>query len=143
MHFLKWMHLYSFDLVKEDTHNLYHHAFLNSISPIGLPPHKLLLKIGAAIMLLRNIDLKNGLCNDNYYILDFEGMLLTLRYWRVTLWVHGISCHVFIKAVYKLESSIFNDMEAVFHKFEIATNDKLTAGANDSLCWSLFVRTCF
>ncbi|XP_057756215.1 uncharacterized protein LOC130975433 [Arachis stenosperma] len=29
----------------------------------GLPPHKLVLKVGAPVMLLRNIDQTNGLCN--------------------------------------------------------------------------------
>ncbi|KAL0430414.1 UNVERIFIED_CONTAM: ATP-dependent DNA helicase PIF1 [Sesamum radiatum] len=37
--------------------------FLNSLSPGNLPPHKLTLKKGAPIMLLRNIDPKIELCN--------------------------------------------------------------------------------
>ncbi|XP_010479356.2 PREDICTED: uncharacterized protein LOC104758217 [Camelina sativa] len=37
--------------------------FLNSIKCSGLPNHVLKLKIGVPIMLLRNIDQKNGLCN--------------------------------------------------------------------------------
>jgi hypothetical protein len=35
--------------------------FLNSLLPSGLPPHELYLKPG--IMLLRNLDIKNGICN--------------------------------------------------------------------------------
>ncbi|KAK1423926.1 hypothetical protein QVD17_19237 [Tagetes erecta] len=36
---------------------------LNSFHLSGLPNHKLVLKVGAPIMLLRNIDQSNGLCN--------------------------------------------------------------------------------
>ncbi|XP_072054895.1 uncharacterized protein [Arachis hypogaea] len=36
---------------------------LNEINCSGLPPHKLVLKVGAPVMLLRNIDQTNGLCN--------------------------------------------------------------------------------
>jgi len=37
--------------------------FLNKMTPTGMPPHELHLKVGAIIMLLRNLDVKNGLCN--------------------------------------------------------------------------------
>ncbi|XP_028761935.1 uncharacterized protein LOC114720452 [Neltuma alba] len=37
--------------------------FLNTISSFGLPMHKLTLKVGVPIMLLRNIDEASGLCN--------------------------------------------------------------------------------
>ncbi|XP_028782174.1 uncharacterized protein LOC114738301 [Neltuma alba] len=43
--------------------NLYTTEFLNTISSSGLPPHKLMLKVGSPIMLLRNIDQAEGLCN--------------------------------------------------------------------------------
>ncbi|XP_028095506.1 uncharacterized protein LOC114295472 [Camellia sinensis] len=47
---------HSFDKVENDTQNLYQQEFLNSISPGGMPPHALHLKVGARIMLLRNLD---------------------------------------------------------------------------------------
>ncbi|XP_076944506.1 uncharacterized protein LOC143615209 [Bidens hawaiensis] len=37
--------------------------FLNGLKMSGMPNHKLILKVGIPIMLIRNIDKKNGLCN--------------------------------------------------------------------------------
>ncbi|XP_021974952.1 ATP-dependent DNA helicase PIF1-like [Helianthus annuus] len=54
---------YSFDEVEDDRHNFYPVEFLNSLTVSGLPPHKLRLKIGCPIILLRNIDPSHGLCN--------------------------------------------------------------------------------
>ncbi|XP_024010587.1 uncharacterized protein LOC112086018 [Eutrema salsugineum] len=42
---------------------VYTQEYLNSIKVSGLPNHSLKLKIGAPIMLLRNIDPKGGFCN--------------------------------------------------------------------------------
>jgi ATP-dependent DNA helicase PIF1 len=54
--------------------------FLYTQTPNGLPPHKLTLKVGTVVMLLRNLDVKHGLCNGSRliirqlqnYVLDCE-----------------------------------------------------------------------
>ncbi|XP_022031036.1 ATP-dependent DNA helicase PIF6-like [Helianthus annuus] len=54
---------YSFDEAEDDQRNFYPVEFLNSLNVSGLAPHKLRLKIGCPIILLRNIDPSHGLCN--------------------------------------------------------------------------------
>ncbi|XP_021995720.1 uncharacterized protein LOC110892890 [Helianthus annuus] len=54
---------YSFDEAEDDQRNFYPVEFLNSLNISGLAPHKLRLKIGCPIILLRNIDPSHGLCN--------------------------------------------------------------------------------
>ncbi|XP_023754308.2 uncharacterized protein LOC111902734 [Lactuca sativa] len=42
---------------------LYSPDVLNGLRPSGMPIHKLVLKVGVSVMLLRNIDQKSRLCN--------------------------------------------------------------------------------
>ena len=51
------------DSNSESVENLFPIEFLNSLLPNGLPPHKLQVKEGAIVILLRNINLSEGLCN--------------------------------------------------------------------------------
>ncbi|KAH7816885.1 putative DNA helicase [Monocercomonoides exilis] len=44
--------------------------YLNSLIYSGLPPHQLRLKVGAIVILLRNLDLANGLCNGTRRIVE-------------------------------------------------------------------------
>ncbi|XP_076937210.1 uncharacterized protein LOC143604695 [Bidens hawaiensis] len=50
---------------------------LNGIKASGLPNHKLVLKVGVPVMLLRNIDQKSGLCNGT----RFKGGLIGKTYY--------------------------------------------------------------
>ena len=44
--------------------------FLNSLSPTGFPPHCLQLKAGMPVMLLRNLNPREGLCNGTKMIFE-------------------------------------------------------------------------
>jgi hypothetical protein len=57
------MMYHSFDSAVDDPHNYYPSEFLNTLTPNGLPPYVLKLKIGCPVILLRNIDPAGGLCN--------------------------------------------------------------------------------
>jgi hypothetical protein len=54
---------HSFDITVDDPHNYCPSEFLNTLTPNGLSPHVLKLKIRCSVILLRNIDPAGGLCN--------------------------------------------------------------------------------
>nr|XP_027126011.1 uncharacterized protein LOC113742372 [Coffea arabica] len=53
----------SFDRALNPNNQVQYEDFLNSLSPSGLPPYKLILKPGVPVILLRNLDPTEGLCN--------------------------------------------------------------------------------
>ncbi|XP_041011406.1 replication protein A 70 kDa DNA-binding subunit B-like [Juglans microcarpa x Juglans regia] len=54
---------YSFDETIDTSEQGIMEDFLNTLTPNGLPPHELLLKKNCPIMLLRNVNPSEGLCN--------------------------------------------------------------------------------
>ena len=52
--------------------------FINSLTPSGMPEHRLCLKVGSVIMLLRNLDIQKGLCNGTRLIVKelFENIIV-------------------------------------------------------------------
>ena len=60
---------HSFDCAVDDPQNYYPEEFLNTLTPNSLPPHVLKLKIGYPVILLRNIDPANRLCNGTRLII--------------------------------------------------------------------------
>jgi hypothetical protein len=72
--------LMSADTIRGHNANLYPTEFLNSINASGLPLARLALKPGCPLMLLRNIDPTNGLCNGTRMILlEVRPMVLKCR----------------------------------------------------------------
>lgn len=57
------IHFLCFDEAIDDIHNSYPEEFLNGLTNNGLPPHRLVLKKHFPIMLIRNLDPSDGLCN--------------------------------------------------------------------------------
>ena len=59
----------SCDTTENNSHE-YPMEFLNSMNLPGIAPHALFLKVGMVVMLLRNLDPKNGHCNGVKYIIN-------------------------------------------------------------------------
>ena len=62
---------YSADSTPDDgSEYMYATEFLNTLCPSGLPPHKMTLKVGMVVMLLRNFNQKLGHCNGSRFVLE-------------------------------------------------------------------------
>ncbi|KAI3463832.1 hypothetical protein Pfo_020495 [Paulownia fortunei] len=68
-----------FDETIDDTNNYYVDDFLNSLTQNGLSPHKYVLKRNCLIILLRYLDLSNGLCNGKKWY-AFKNYLFQFRH---------------------------------------------------------------
>ena len=51
------------ELINPDDFQRYNYEYLNSLCPSGLPNHRLFIKPGMPLMLMRNLNPKMGLCN--------------------------------------------------------------------------------
>ena len=70
----------SVEKVTTDTAHTYPVEFLNSLNASGLPLAHLTLKPGCPLMLLRNLDPANGLCNGTHMVLlEVRTMVLRCR----------------------------------------------------------------
>ena len=66
--------------MKSDSAHIYPVEFLNSLNASGLPLAHLALKPGCPLMLLRNLDPANGLCNGIHMVLlEVRTMVLRCR----------------------------------------------------------------
>ena len=62
---------FSVDSTPDDgSEYMYGTEFLNTLCPSGLPPHKMTLKVGMVVMLLRNFNQKLGQCNGSRFVLE-------------------------------------------------------------------------
>nr|XP_027083711.1 uncharacterized protein LOC113706012 [Coffea arabica] len=86
----------SFDQTLDPTKQVDHGDFLNSIQPPGLPPHELILKPMCPVILLRNLNPAQGLCNGTRLIcLNFDKNVIHAE---ISVGIH-IGKHVFIPRI--------------------------------------------
>ena len=63
--------------------------YCNSLDPTGLPRHKIKLKSGVPVMLIRNLDPSNGLCNGTRLIFDHVSPNQRVMYCKIKDEVSG------------------------------------------------------
>jgi len=61
------------DSAEDDDNEVYPVEFLNSLTSASLPPHKLEIKIGTPVMVIRNIAPRDGVCNGTRLIVTAIG----------------------------------------------------------------------
>jgi ATP-dependent exoDNAse (exonuclease V) alpha subunit len=57
-------------VINPDDHQRFNLEYLNSLAPSGLPSHRLFIKPGMPLMLMRNLNPKMGLCNGTRLIFN-------------------------------------------------------------------------
>jgi len=95
-------------MAAEEDQIMYPTEFLNSINPSSLPPHCLCLKVGCPIMLLRNINPANGLCNGTRLICrSFQQYVIEAE---IATGVN-VGNHVFIPRIALTNDATMNSIE--------------------------------
>jgi ATP-dependent DNA helicase PIF1 len=101
------MMYHSFDTAVDDPNNYYPSEFLNTLTPNRLPPHVLKLKVGCPIMLLRNVDPANGLCNGTRLVVHgFQKTVLMLKLSWASMLECEFSCLVYPYAPLMMRCSL-------------------------------------
>ena len=66
--------------IEQEDQSSYPTEYLNKLTPSGLPSHKLTLKVGCPIMLLRNVNPSIGMCNGvRLIVTDFRPHLIVAQ----------------------------------------------------------------
>ena len=72
--------------------------YLNSLNPNGFPPHSLNLKPGMPLMLLRNINQREGLCNGTKLVFE-KALANKVKIWLFFTFTTDKQTHINIKVI--------------------------------------------
>jgi ATP-dependent DNA helicase PIF1 len=118
--------------------------FLNTVSASGLPNHKLRLKVGVPVMLLRNLDKNLGLCNRTRLIIT-----IMRKYVLVGKIISGsnIGDKVFIPRLSLTPSDVRIPLQFQRRQFSLMVSFAMTIhksqGQSPKHVWIYFRRRCF